>query len=162
AALLTVPYRMFVVGKGPLGRYRRLAARLGVADQVVFTGPQQQVERFYRGCDLFVFPTLYDPFSNATLEALASGLPVITTVFNGVSELISEGENGTVLADPLDARALARAIERLAPAGERQRQGRAAAATARPFTMERNVRETMAVIATVSGEEPTTAGEVAG
>ena len=149
AALLQVPFKLFIVGKGPLGRYQRMAIRLGIAGRVVFTGPQRDVDRFYLGSDLFVFPTLYDPFSNATLEAMASGLPVITTPFNGVSELLVDGAGGAVIGDPLDHQALAEAIERLAPAAERYRQGKIAAEIARALTMEQNVRETMAVIAGV-------------
>lgn len=145
AARLTVPFRLFVVGKGRVSAYRRLAERLEIADRVVFTGPTKEVRRYYLGSDLFVFPTRYDPFSNATLEAMAAGLPVVTSPYNGVAEVIGECGGGMVV-DPLDARALADAIEQYAPMGTRTAAGEAAHLAARTFTMERNIRETMAII----------------
>lgn len=151
AARLIVPFRLFIVGKGDIGKYRRLAQRLGIGDKVTFTGPVRDVARYYLGCDVFAFPTLYDPFSNATLEAMACGLPVVTTPFNGVSELIKDGRNGLLVADPLADENIAEAILRLAPEDERLRMGEEARRTASGFTMERNVRETMDVIAPVSG-----------
>jgi UDP-glucose:(heptosyl)LPS alpha-1,3-glucosyltransferase len=146
AARLRIPFRLFIVGKGRLATYRRLAQAAGIADRVVFTGPRQDVERFYLGSDVFVFPTRYDPFSNATLEAMACGLPVITTAWNGAAELISNGVNGFVVQDPLAADAIAVCLEKLAMPGECGRMGSEARSTASEFTMTRNVRETLQVI----------------
>jgi UDP-glucose:(heptosyl)LPS alpha-1,3-glucosyltransferase len=155
-ALLETPVRLFIVGKGRSRRYRALAQRLGITGQVVFTGPRRDVELFYRGCDLFVFPTLYDPFSNATLEAMAYGLPVITSRYNGVSELIRQGHNGFVVEEPRDAADIAEHIRALADPAVRQSVGQRAAETAAPFTMQRNVRETLAVISGVAVEKSDT------
>lgn len=149
AARLTIPFRLFVVGKGRNGYLKRRAQHLGVGDRVVFTGPVRDVERFYLGCDLFAFPTLYDPFSNATLEAMACSLPVITSAYNGVAELIREGEEGIVLRNPLDPREIADALSRLADPEVRQRMGVLAAKAAAPLTMQRNGRETLEVIVEV-------------
>jgi UDP-glucose:(heptosyl)LPS alpha-1,3-glucosyltransferase len=146
AAQLKVPFRLFVVGKGRTGALERQVRRLGLAGQVVFTGPVREVERFYLGCDLFVFPTLYDPFSNATLEAMACGLPVVTSRFNGVAELIAEGENGFVLRDPLDAEEIARCIMELSDEQPRREMGRRAQIAVQGLTMVRNTRESLAVI----------------
>ena len=149
AAQLKIPFRLFVVGKGRTGALERRVRRLGLSGRVVFTGPVRDVERFYLGCDLFVFPTLYDPFSNATLEAMVCGLPVITSRFNGVAELIGEGENGIVLRDPLDAEEIARCITELSGEGVRREMGRQARLAVQGLTMVRNTRETLAVIETV-------------
>jgi UDP-glucose:(heptosyl)LPS alpha-1,3-glucosyltransferase len=149
AAQLSIPFRLFVIGKGRSRNYRVLAQRLGIGERVVFTGPRHDVEIFYQGCDLFVFPTLYDPFSNATLEAMAHGLPVITSRYNGVAELIEQGSNGFVIEDPRDAAAIAGHIRQLGDPVTRSEIGRCAAETAAPFTMQRNVRETLAVINSV-------------
>lgn len=81
-------------------RYRRLAQDLGVAERIRFLGPYADVESLYRAADVFVFPTRYDPFSNATLEAMASGLPVVTTRFNGVHEILESGREGWIVDDP--------------------------------------------------------------
>jgi UDP-glucose:(heptosyl)LPS alpha-1,3-glucosyltransferase len=145
-ARLTTPFRLFVVGKGNSSALVRKASRLGIGDKVIFTGPQKDLNRFYQGCDLFVFPTRYDPFSNATLEAMASGLPVITSSFNGVSELIENGKSGYILADLLDPAELASVIERHFRNPDSSSIGKEASRTASGYTMERNVEETLAVI----------------
>ncbi|MDP2689483.1 MAG: glycosyltransferase family 4 protein [Deltaproteobacteria bacterium] len=116
---------VLVIGKGDARRYSALAESLGLSGRVVFTGPTGDIERYYAAADLFVLPTLYDPFSNATLEALSSGLPVITTRNNGAAELITNGAEGFVVEDMLDARELAgrigESLDRLAPMGQRAR-----------------------------------------
>jgi UDP-glucose:(heptosyl)LPS alpha-1,3-glucosyltransferase len=148
-ARLDIPYRLFIVGKDRLNRFRKAADRLGIGERVIFTGPRTDVHRFYLGSDIFVFPTLYDPFSNATLEAMSCGLPVITTTINGVSEIISEGRNGCLINDPLDDKSIADAITRLAVREVREPMGEEARRTAGEFTMERNVMETIKVISSV-------------
>jgi UDP-glucose:(heptosyl)LPS alpha-1,3-glucosyltransferase len=104
--------RLLVVGKGNEAKFLALAAASGVGDRVIFTGPQTNVERYYAAADIFVLPTLYDPFSNSTLEALASGLPAITTAQNGASEIIDEGVDGFTVSDALDVDGLAGKIGR--------------------------------------------------
>jgi UDP-glucose:(heptosyl)LPS alpha-1,3-glucosyltransferase len=152
AAQLSIPFRLFIVGKGNASRYRRLAQQRGILDNVIFTGPRTDVTTFYQGCDLFVFPTLYDPFSNATLEAMAHGLPVVTSRYNGVAELIEQGQNGFVIEDPRDSSALAAHLLQLADPRVRREVGRRAAETAARFTMQRNVSETLAIIQAVAAQ----------
>ncbi len=98
---------VLVVGKGPAHKFKATAVRHGIADRIIFMGPQKEIEKYYSAADLFVLPTLYDPFSNATLEAMASGLPVITTRNNGSAELIENGKEGFIVNDMLDAQELA-------------------------------------------------------
>jgi UDP-glucose:(heptosyl)LPS alpha-1,3-glucosyltransferase len=62
---------------------------------------------FYAAADVYVHPTWYDPCSLTVIEALAGGIPVITTRFNGASEFLTEGQEGFVIADPADTVALA-------------------------------------------------------
>ena len=80
--------------------YRRLASRLGLSDTVHFLGFYPDVEACYWSSDFFVQPTYYDPCSLVVLEALACGLPVITTAQNGASELMTDGREGYVLTAP--------------------------------------------------------------
>ncbi|MBI2315552.1 MAG: glycosyltransferase family 4 protein, partial [Betaproteobacteria bacterium] len=82
------------------------ASRLGIAPRVVFAGGQEDVGPWYVLADCLVLPTLYDPFPNAALEAMACGLPLITSTSCGAAELVREGENGYV-CDALDSAALA-------------------------------------------------------
>ena len=80
---------------------------LGISRKTIFWGSEYKIERLYAIADVFVLPTIYDPFSNAALEAMASGLPVVTTSYNGASELIENGVHGYVIDNPLDAGAFA-------------------------------------------------------
>ena len=106
-----------IVGKDRAeGTMRAAAARLGIADRVHFPGPQTDVKPFYGAADCFALPTLYDPFPNAALEALASGLPIIVSRQCGAAELVREGFNGFVV-DALDVDALARVMEGVAARG---------------------------------------------
>ncbi len=127
---------LLVVGKEPrLARYRRLAARLGIGDRVTFTGPLKEVDELLLGCDGFCFPTRYEPFSNACLEALAAGLPVITTAANGVAERLTDG-GGVVVDDAEDVDGFAAAITRMADREWRGRHGARAREIAAGHTLE--------------------------
>lgn len=76
--------------------YREEAGRLGIKLRVKFLGPQKNVIPCYAAADVFVLPTLYDPFPNVVLEALACGLPVITSTKSGAAEVITDYGNGFV------------------------------------------------------------------
>src|SRR5690606_35017372 len=100
--------RLRVVGRDDPAPYRKLAADLGVDRLVRFDAPFRNIETAYQSADLLVFPTLYDPFANVCLEALACGLPVLTTTHNGASEIVTGGLDGYVIDGAGDA--LAEAI----------------------------------------------------
>ena len=95
------------------GRYERLAQRLGVADQVKFLGFRADPSNAYFASDFLVHPTFYDPCSLVVLESLCCGLPVMTSRYNGASELISPPKEGFVIDDPHDHRSLGEAIAKL-------------------------------------------------
>lgn len=93
---------LIVVGKDKeTARFQKIAAEMGsISDQcqrVHFVGPQKDVRPYYAAADAFVFPTIYEPFGSVVLEALACGLPVITTDRCGAGELITQGVEGFVL-----------------------------------------------------------------
>ncbi len=90
-----------------------LAASLGIAARVRFLGGKTDVRPYYGAADAFVLPTLYDPLPNAALEALACGLPVVTSPNCGAAELIVDGQSGFIV-DPLDSAALAERCARVA------------------------------------------------
>lgn len=91
--------RLVVVGyDSAQAAYEARARRLGISEQTRFLGGRRDPEVCYGAADLYVLPTRYDPFANSTLEALACGLPVITTATNGASELMDPGVQGTVLS----------------------------------------------------------------
>jgi UDP-glucose:(heptosyl)LPS alpha-1,3-glucosyltransferase len=126
---------VLVIGKGPVHKFKTMAARHGIADRILFMGPQRDIEKYYAAADLFVLPTLYDPFSNATLEAMSSGLPVITTKNNGAAELIENGKEGFTVNNMLDAKELAQYI--IAALGDGHRMGAAARKKAAEFSIEK-------------------------
>lgn len=116
AALARLPdaAHALIVGKDKhLKRFQRLADHLGLAGRVLFTGGLTDVKPCYGAADVFCLPSLYDPFPNAVLEAMASGLPVVTSTKCGAAELIEPGNNGFV-CDALDVTALAEAMRRAA------------------------------------------------
>ena len=91
------PAHLLVVGKDRHpSRYVSLAQHLRVANRVTFAGPQKDPRPFYGSADAFVLPTLYDALSNAVLEALACGLPVITSHRCGAGELVRAHAAGMV------------------------------------------------------------------
>ena len=104
---------LVIVGKDKAQvRAERLASSLGIASRVHFAGAQEDVRPWYGAADAFALVSLYDPFPNAALEAMACGLPVITTPQCGTAELIEEGMNGYVVG-ALEIGALADRLARL-------------------------------------------------
>jgi UDP-glucose:(heptosyl)LPS alpha-1,3-glucosyltransferase len=112
---------------------------------VRFEGPRLDVERGYAGADLFVLPTRYDPFANACLEAMACGLPVLTSAANGAAELLQDGLNGGVLKSPVSVEGLADRVRGLLPLGRRQMLGEAAYRTACQYPLSRALDQTLQV-----------------
>lgn len=101
---------LVVVGKDKAEKqYQSLASELGCSERIIFAGMQQETRPWYQAADGLLLPTLYDPFPNVILEAMACGLPVITSTTCGGSEFIEPGKNGYV-CDALDIPALRDAI----------------------------------------------------
>ncbi|MBS1114673.1 MAG: WabG [Nitrospirae bacterium] len=109
--LLPDDAELIVVGKDKEEeQYRELAKKRGLSQRVHFFGPRKEIIPFYQAADAFVLPTLYDPFSNASLEALAMGLYTVTSDANGCAEVISEGA-GAVIPAPCTTGAVAAAMK---------------------------------------------------
>lgn len=104
---------LLAVGQGDHAQYRNLAAQVGVQNQVTLAEPATDIECLYAASDAFVFPTFYEPFGMVITEAMASGLPVITSRRAGAAELIEEGHTGLLLNDPDDVGELAALMERI-------------------------------------------------
>lgn len=130
---------LLVAGRGNARPFRNEA-------NVHFAGPVHGMRAFYAAADAFILPTLYDPFSNACLEALARGLPVITTRSNGFSEIIQPGVEGELLDDPTDAEAVACAIKAWSDPDRRAAIRPRLEQLAAQYSMERNFNATMAAI----------------
>ena len=115
--------------------YRARAARGTAADRIRFLGGVDDVRPVLWASDAFVLPTLYDPFPNAVLEALACGLPVIGSTGSGASELLRDGINGFV-TDALDVDAIARAMQALSDPARQAQMARAARVSAEPCSLD--------------------------
>lgn len=101
------------------GRFRRLARQYGVDDRVTFAGPQVEAKPFFGAADVFVLPTVYDPLPASALEALACGLPVITSTMSGAAEIVTAADAGLV-CDAFDVGTLAGHMRLLQHASARE------------------------------------------
>jgi glycosyltransferase involved in cell wall biosynthesis len=122
-ALSTLPsdVQLVVAGEARRSPYPAVAQQAGLGARVHFVGFRRDLADVMRACDLFVLPTHYDPFGLVVLEAMACGLPPITTAKAGAAEVITSGVDGVVVDDPDDATTLAERIRELLddPAGRR-------------------------------------------
>ncbi len=94
--------KLIVLGSYRPDEFMALAKRLGVGGKLLFQGRRTDIRDFYVASDIFLYPTIYEPCANVCLEACACGLPVITTSFNGASEIIENGVNGYVVPECAD------------------------------------------------------------
>jgi UDP-glucose:(heptosyl)LPS alpha-1,3-glucosyltransferase len=148
-ALRQPKLRLLVVGAGRIRRFKALARWLGVSDRIIFAGASPTIERFYGAADLFVLPTRYDPFAAVCLEAMACGLPVITSSMNGAAEVIEQGKNGFVVGGSRAAD-LVEPLCSMMEADCLRQMGRAAAETAKSYSHERHTQEMLAILAAVA------------
>jgi UDP-glucose:(heptosyl)LPS alpha-1,3-glucosyltransferase len=141
-------YVVLLVGSGEERkgvRYARTAvnrvpgAQLVVIDQPVAI-PLPDV---YAAADVFLLPTLYDPFANVTLEAMAAGLPVITTVHNGAAEIITHNQNGFILEWADDIAGIARELENLRDKKVCEKFHKLSQDIAIKFDMNNNLNQTL-------------------
>ncbi len=113
-ALVHVPnLHLAVLGSPENSPYPELASKLGIQDRVYFLGYRSDIPELMRTSDLLVFPSRYEACTLVLLEAMASGLPIITATSTGGAELVTP-DAGIVLSDPNDINALAESLEKLA------------------------------------------------
>ena len=114
AAMQDIPTAQLLVAghAGQTERFKALALSLGVADQVVFLGPQSDLGLLYCAADVLAHPTLEDTFAMVVLEAMAHGLPVAlsSSKYCGIASLLTHGANALILDNPLDKLALSAAL----------------------------------------------------
>jgi UDP-glucose:(heptosyl)LPS alpha-1,3-glucosyltransferase len=134
--------RALIAGRDNPAPFHDLITKLRLEGRIRFCAPRADVEQYYAAADAYVGPSLNDAFAQPPAEAMACGLPVITSRKNGGSEIITHGCDGLILEDPTDSRGLADMIRNLLDdASLRNRLGAAAAETARRFTWERNAAQ---------------------
>ena len=127
---------LLIAGRGNTKRYRSPRAK--------FLGLVKDLPALYGAADVFILPTIYDPFSNACLEAVAAGLPVVTTSANGFSEILTPGVHGDVV-QPGDITGLAAALE-FWKSRDPAKTAADCILLAKDYSIDRNVEATLRVL----------------
>ena len=140
--------RLLVAGRGNKRRYK--------SARVQFLGEIADLPALYAAADIFLLPTIYDPFSNACLEALAAGLPVITTRANGFSEIIETGTHGSMVDRPDDVAGLREALSYWSDETRRASARSKILERASRFDISKNVEKTLAILLQISASAAST------
>ena len=141
-----VRIKLLVVGSADSRPFIQESYRLGLGSQVFFCGRSNEIPMLLAISDAFVFPTVYEPFGLVITEAMACGLPVVTSRCAGAAELIEDGKEGLLLSDPNDPVVLAKHIAYLLESPEaRQALGMAARLKAEMYSVEECARQTESV-----------------
>ncbi|MEY2482920.1 MAG: UDP-glucose:(heptosyl)LPS alpha,3-glucosyltransferase [Verrucomicrobiota bacterium] len=137
---------LLVAGRGESRRFN--------SERVKFLGVVREMPSLYAAADIFLLPTVYDPFSNACLEALAAGLPVITTRANGFSEIIEHGVHGSVIAEARNIDAIDEALRFWSDPARRAQAQLDNLALAARFDISANVAQTLQILTQVASSVP--------
>lgn len=146
-------FGVVVVGGPPSPALARLVKKLDLSDIVRFPGRTTEPEASYQACDVFILPTFYDACSLVVFEAMAAGLPAITTVHNGAAGVISDGTDGMVLQDPSNLEEMAHAMEGFLDAEFLVSASSAAKRKAFLYTKERNHEQMLDILHHVAGRK---------
>ena len=144
------PVHLFVCGGGKVAPMRARAERLNLSDVIHFVGFVTSIRDYFHAADFFVLPSYYDPCSLVVFEALACGLPVITTRQNGAGEVMVEGREGFVIPRPDDASAMIAALDRLSDDAARREMSRRAVELGREQSFDRHVAALLELCAEVA------------
>jgi UDP-glucose:(heptosyl)LPS alpha-1,3-glucosyltransferase len=144
--------RLIVAGRGNQRHYK--------SKRVRFLGEVADLVPIYSAADIFILPTIYDPFSNACLEALACGLPVITTRDNGFSEIIEDGVNGSIVDQAHDLAALRDAIQFWSDSEHRAAARAVNIQLAAQFDISANVSRTLEILTQAAASAESTSGKI--
>jgi UDP-glucose:(heptosyl)LPS alpha-1,3-glucosyltransferase len=144
--------RLLVAGRGNQRYYK--------SKRVHFLGEVPDPVRIYSAADVFILPTIYDPFSNACLEALACGRPVITTRSNGFSEIIEDGLHGSIVDLASNVTGLRDAIQFWSQAARRAAVGSTNMQRAAQFDISVNVARTLEILVQAAASAVSTSGKI--
>ncbi|MEM1158329.1 MAG: glycosyltransferase family 4 protein [Verrucomicrobiota bacterium] len=145
-----------LVGRGALRKgheqARQVVERAGQDYRlaIIDSPPSCVMPDVYAAADVFVLPTVYDPFANVTLEAMAAGLPVVTTKANGARQVIEDGKNGLLVEDANSIDEMVNYLRDLKETGWGAAIGARARQTAQSCTWEKHLRATLEIIRQVN------------
>ncbi|MFN3966284.1 MAG: glycosyltransferase family 4 protein [Endomicrobiia bacterium] len=130
--------KLLVVGRDKVWPYINLAKKINVIDKIIFVGAQNEINKFYSASDIFVFPTIYEPFGLVVIEAMASGLPVIVSKIAGSAEIITDSKDGMLIGDPKNVEEISEKLYFLIKNKElREEIGKNARITAENFSWDK-------------------------
>ncbi len=154
SALRELPLLVIAAGDDSPNPFFEIAMSLGISGRCRFEPSRQDVLDFYAAADLYVSPSHEDSFGLPVAEAMACGLPAITSIFAGVSSLLHDGVDSFILRDPRDAKTLATMIRTLYEKAEwRGRIGQAAAKASLQWTWDRNAAAVWQLLKDTAGKK---------
>ena len=133
-------WRLVIMGKGKWKQYLQFAPE-NLRSRIIHKDPVPEIENYYSAADIFALPSIYEPFGNANLEALATGLPVITSRHCGAADIIQHRLNGLIVENPESPKEIADNINILFDPVLRQSMSQNARTLAEKFSPEKNTRE---------------------
>ena len=104
-------FKLVVAGGSHRRYFKSIVSRNNLQDRVICLGKRSDIETVYSGCDVFVYPTLYDAAALVVLEAMACGLVPVVSKYNGTSEIVIDGENGFIINEPSDVSEIEKILE---------------------------------------------------
>jgi UDP-glucose:(heptosyl)LPS alpha-1,3-glucosyltransferase len=138
-------FKVVILGGEPYPSLLKKVRMLGVESNIIFAGRSRSIEEYYANSDVLVLPTYYDACSLVVIEAMASGLPSITTIYNGASGIINDGKDGFVISHPPKAEELAEKMKLLLNYEKREKMSVNAQNTGGKYTTEWNHREMLRI-----------------
>jgi glycosyltransferase involved in cell wall biosynthesis len=155
AAAPDLPLRLIVAGSDLPANFQGIVDHLKVGNRCLWESPRPDVIDFYAAADVYVSPSREDSFGLPVAEAMACGLPVITSKFAGVSERIQNDRDGFILPDPMNVPALTALLRKLhADPSLRALIGESAASTTQSWTWDRNASQTWTWLQSASRSSP--------
>lgn len=150
--------RFLVAGRGDARDYK--PKRFFTEEPVRFLGELADLRPIYAAADIFILPSIYDPFSNACLEALASGLPVVSTRDNGFSEIIENGVHGSIVDPANNVSALRDAIRFWSDESRRASVRSTIVERASQFDIATNVAATLKILTQLAASNSSSRGSI--
>lgn len=138
-------FKVVVVGERPSSLLLKRVKRLRLEDTVIFTGPTRTPEDYYANCDVLILPTFYDACSLVVIEAMACGLPAITTIYNGAAGIITNEKDGYIISHPPRSAELAEAMKALMVRERLKNMSIEASMTGKKYSVKKNHHEMIRV-----------------
>ena len=143
-------FKVVIIGGLPYGALSRQIKTLNIEDKILFTGPVRSMEEYYANSDVFVLPTYYDACSLVVIEAMASGLPSITTTANGAAGIITDGKDGFIIPHPPGSQELAKKMLLLLDHEKRREISQEALHTGQSYSAKKNHQEMVKIVGEVA------------